>query len=78
MERMEPKMIIATKSPELASVDLAALGMNQVAYVKAVVVDGNAGYGIHAADGTPMAVVPDRAVAFAAIRQHDLEPVDAH
>lgn len=71
-------MIATTKRTELAAVDLAALGMNQVAYVKPVIIDGSAGYSIHAADGTPMAVVPDRMLAFSAIRRHDLEPIDAH
>ena len=32
--------------------DLATLGMQDIAYVKPVVVDGNTGFAIHAADGT--------------------------
>ena len=54
------------------------LGGPNTAYVKRVVVDGKFGYGIHAADGTVLAVVADRDVAFAAARQHDLEPVSVH
>jgi hypothetical protein len=54
------------------------LGMQDIAYVKRVVVDGNAGYAIHAADGTQMALIPDRAVAFAVVRQNELEPVSVH
>ncbi len=57
---------------------LRALGGPNVAYVKRVVVDGAVDYGIHAADGTALAVVGDRELAFAAARQHDLEPVSVH
>jgi len=58
--------------------DLALLGMQDLAYVKPVVVDGTAGYAIHAADGTQMAVIADRAIAFAVVRQNELEPVSVH
>ena len=49
-----------------------------VAYIKAVIVDGARVYAIHAADGTALAIVKDRDVAFAAVRQHELEPVSVH
>jgi hypothetical protein len=52
--------------------------VQDIAYVKPVVVDGNAGYAIHAADGTQMAVIADRDIAFAVVRQNELEPVSVH
>ncbi len=55
-----------------------ALGGPNLAYIKRVVYQGEDGYGIHAADGTILAVVSDREAAFAAARQHDLEPVSVH
>jgi len=58
--------------------DLASFGMNDLAFVKATRVKGQTHYAIHAADGTEMAVVPSRDLAFAVIRQHDLEAVDVH
>lgn len=58
--------------------ELSRLGMSEVAYVKPVRIDGAAGYAIHAADGTAVAVVADRATAQIAVRQHDLEPVSVH
>jgi hypothetical protein len=58
--------------------DLAMLGMQDIAYVKPVVVDGNASYAIHAADGTQMALIGDRDIAFAVVRQNELEPVSVH
>ena len=58
----------------ISAAQLAQLGMQQVAYVKQVVVNGNQGFAIHAADGTPMAVAGDRDVAIAAILEHELVP----
>ncbi len=58
--------------------DLALFGMQDLAYIKTVMVDGTTGYAVHAADGTQIAMLPDREVAFATVRQHDLEPVSVH
>jgi len=58
--------------------ELALFGMQDMAYIKRVIVDDVAGYAVHAADGTQIAVLPDRNVAFATVRQHDLEPLSVH
>ena len=63
---------------ELSSQELGVLGLEDVAYVKHVVLDGTAGFAVHAADGTQMAVLPSRALDFAVVRQNDLEPVSVH
>lgn len=63
---------------EMSQQDLAAWGVNDVAYIKAIDYEGKTAYSIHAADGTQMAVVGNRDVAQAAVRQHDLEPVSVH
>ena len=55
--------------------DLALLGMQNMAYLRAVTLEGTAGFGIFAADGTQLAFAPSRALAVAAVREHDLEPV---
>ena len=52
--------------------------MQDLAYIKEVEVSGEHGFAIHAADGTQMAVIRDRDVAVAAVRQHDLEPLSVH
>jgi len=57
---------------------LGALGVSHIAYVKQVVVNGTAGFAIHAADGTPMALAEDRATAMAAIVQHEMVPLSVH
>jgi len=58
--------------------EFALLGMNDVAYVKRVVVNDEPLFAIHSADGTQVALMKNREVAFAAIRQHELEPVSLH
>ncbi len=58
--------------------DLAILGLRDRADVPRVVVDGKHVYSIHAADGTTIDVMDDRDLAFAAVRQYDLEPVSVH
>ncbi len=62
----------------LTSQDFKTLGLEQLAYVKPVTVDGEAVFAVFAADGTEIAVMADREVACAAVRQHDLEPLSVH
>jgi len=62
----------------LSQGDLAALGVQDLAFVKRITVNDEIAYAVHAADGTQMALMTDRDIAFAAIRQHGLEPVSVH
>lgn len=57
---------------------LLAWGIEDVAYVRPAEVDGARGYAICTADGQQIALFADREVAFAACRQHDLEPLSVH
>jgi len=62
----------------ISSRELAVFGMQDLAYVKPVVVNGVTAFAVHAADGTQVAVLPDREIALATVRQHDLEPLSVH
>jgi hypothetical protein len=62
----------------LSPQQLALLGVQDIAFVKPVTVNDEMAYSIHAADGTQIALLADRTVAFAAIRQQGLEPVSVH
>ena len=62
----------------LSSKQLASLGMSQIAYVRPVVVNGERAFSIHAADGTPMALADDLALAIAAVSQHEMVPALVH
>ena len=63
---------------KLNSGDLGSLGIENIAYVKTVTVDGEKLHAIHAADGTPLTVVSDRKLAFATVSQHDMQPMSVH
>ncbi len=63
---------------KLSPEQFAQFGMTHVAYVKPVIVNGNSGFAIHAADGTPMALADNRDVAIAAIVQHEMMPALVH
>jgi len=70
------KQLFARKSSALN--DLGTYGLETLAYVKTVTVDGQKLHSIHAADGTPLTVIAERDLAFATVRQHDLEPSSVH
>jgi len=63
---------------QMSSRELALFGMQDLAYVKPVLVDGVTAFAVHAADGTQITVLPDREIALATLRQHDLEPLSVH
>ncbi len=65
--------------PQMSPQDFALLGMHQVAFVKPGCRGGHEGFAVFAADGTEIAFIEnERGVVFAAVRQHDLEPVSVH
>jgi hypothetical protein len=70
--------VVTAPNRGMTAQDLALWGLQDVAYVKRVVVNDAVGWSIHGADGTAIGVAPDRLVAFAAVKQHDLEPVSVH
>lgn len=49
-----------------------------IAYIRLVQEDGHACYAICDEEGQPIGLSPTRALAIAAIRQHGMEPADAH
>lgn len=63
---------------QLSENELGLLGMDDVAYVKRVLIDGGEGFAVHAADGRRIAVLGSRDLAFAVVRQNDMEPVSVH
>jgi len=69
---------MTTQSNVMSPRDFINLGLDHVAYIKTVLDEGAVSYAIHGADGTLLATLPDHDVAFAAVRQHDMEPVSVH
>ena len=71
-------MNVTEKLREISPQDFALIGIQQLAYIKPTVVNGVTGFSIHAADGTQIGMAPSRDIAFAAVKQHELEPVSLH
>lgn len=63
---------------EMSLADLAALGLQGIAYIRPTLVEGTPAFAIFAADGTQIGVVPTRDIARAALNEHDLEEVTVH
>lgn len=63
---------------EISRQQLLALGLNDVAYVRDIDVDGSTAFGIFAANGQQLAVMPDREAAIAAAWENGLAPVTLH
>jgi len=63
---------------QLSAQAFAALGLQDLAYIKPVQRDGKTMIAVNAADGTELAVAESRDVAMAFIRQNELEPLSAH
>ena len=63
---------------QMSARELALFGMQDLAYVKPVLVNGVTAFAVHAADGTQVTVLPDREIALATVRQNDLEPLSVH
>lgn len=62
----------------LTAEDFLALGAETTAFVKSVEVEGRPAYGIFSALGQPLGYADTLAVAQAAVRQHDMEPLSVH
>ena len=64
--------------PTFTPQEFALLGLQDIAYVKRIIVNDAPAFAVCAADGTQIAVLNDYQVALAAVRQHDLEPLSVH
>jgi hypothetical protein len=71
-------MMDVNRPKPLTPAEWQASMLNQVAYIKPVLENGQPAFSVHAADGTQLAIIGDRDTAFAAVRSHDLEPVSVH
>lgn len=71
---MRPIERFPTFSPQ----EFALLGVQDIAYVKRVIVNDAPAFAVCAADGTQIAVLSDYQVALATVRQHDLDPLSVH
>lgn len=66
------------KMRQISTKEFAHLGMQDVAYIRSLIVNDEPVFAIYAADGTQVAVMSNRDVAVATVRQHELEPLSVH
>ncbi|NDE90454.1 MAG: DUF1150 family protein [Alphaproteobacteria bacterium] len=62
----------------ISSQNFNSFGLEDMAYVKTVDIEGQKLHAVHAADGTPLTVINTRDLAFATVRQHEMEPLSVH
>jgi hypothetical protein len=68
-----------TLSPaQLSPMDWARFGLQQVAYLRPVMLNGVHAVSIHAADGTHIGAAPNLETAAAAVVEHEMAPVLVH
>lgn len=60
---------------QLSPRDFLSFGVQQIAYIRPVMVNGALAYSINAADGTQLAIHNDRNEAVALTRQNELQPL---
>jgi hypothetical protein len=65
-------------SRELTSGELIDLGLDEIAYIKPIIDNGESVFGIFAADGEKIGLAPEFKVACAITIQNDLYPVNVH
>lgn len=58
--------------------DFALFGNGEIAYIRPVSVNGEEAFAVHSADGLTLAVINDRDVAVAVVRQNELEALSLH
>ena len=62
----------------VAAEHLGQLGLEQIAYIKPALLEGQVAFAIHAANGAPLGMAPTREVARAAALQHGLMALSVH
>ncbi len=67
-----------TQAPAMTDQAFASLGVNDLAYIREVMVNGAKAWAIISADGQSLAIAPDRDLAFAAAIQNDKTPLSVH
>src|SRR5262245_36243368 len=75
-----PAEVTTPLSTQVAStpLDLAKMGLTEIAYIRRAVINDTPVWSIHSAAGHPIGAAESFDQAWAAVKQHDLEPVRVH
>jgi hypothetical protein len=68
-------MIAHTHQLQISQEDLAALGLQDIAYIRPIVHEGEEAFEIHGADGRTLALAASEDAATAIILRNDMTPV---
>ncbi|MDD2325954.1 MAG: DUF1150 family protein [Alphaproteobacteria bacterium] len=71
-------MFESHKDHSMSREDLAIFGLETMAYVRPVTINGRKVHVVHAADGTLLTIVMDRDTAFVTLRQYEMDPQSVH
>jgi len=63
---------------EMSAPEFQRLSADELAYVRATIIDDETRYVVSAADGRALGVAPDYQTAIAAALEHDFVPVSVH
>lgn len=78
---MTEHTISITEQPLASTMTLesfAQWGLEEVAFIKQMTLNGAQVYAVHAANGQKLATAPARDIAAALVLQNELTPVDVH
>lgn len=66
------------EGPGATPIDLARVGLNEIAYIRQAVVNDEQVWAIFSASGDPIGAAPTFEQAWGAVLQHDMEPTRVH
>ena len=69
---------LANPAPGVTPVDLARVGVSEIARIRRAIVNDMPMWTIHSASGDPLGAAHSFDQAWAAVKQNDLEPVRVH
>ena len=73
-EAVHHSLVVRGETP----VDLAKLGVSEIAYIRRAIVNDMPMWTIHSAAGDPLGAAHSFDQAWAAVKQNDMEPVRVH
>ncbi len=76
-DEAQPRTLLTAESGA-TPLDLARLGLSEIAYIRRAIVNDTPMWTIHNAAGDPLGAANSFDQAWAAVRQNDLEPVRVH
>lgn len=77
-EDMPTQRTLLTSVSGSTPMDLARVGLDEIAYIRRAMVNDVPMWTIHSAAGVPLGAAQSFDQAWAAVRQNDLEPVRVH